>query len=200
MKKLITFITTILALQLWFTNGDLMILTRQIAADGKPLSGIEYGILIISALAYSVISAIAVVKVKHYIYVLFFALLDGFAIYLRINIDQQYFILICSIFYAVYTAYLITACWLLNRQQTIPQSENADTTKEPDFTSKAKSELPPKSDPNYALIISAVRSISASKDSNEAISNILKTTDNPAVKDYIKKRYGIYPHQQKLPL
>ena len=199
MKKLITFITIILALQLWFTNGDLMILTRQIAADGKPLSGIEYGILIISALAYSVISAIAVVKVKHYIYVLFFALLDGFAIYLRINIDQQYFILICSIFYAVYTAYLITVCWLLNHQNN-SQPENADTTKEPDFTSKAKSALPPKSDPNYALIISAVRSISASKDSNEAILNILKTTDNPAVKDYIKKRYGIYPHQQKLPL
>ena len=183
MKKLITFITIILALQLWFTNGDLMILTRQIAADGKPLSGIEYSILIISALAYSVISAIAVVKVKHYIYVLFFALLDGFAIYLRINIDQQYFILICSIFYAVYTAYLITACWLLNRQQTIPQPE---TTEPKNNKMKA---LPEKSDPNYAPILTAVRTISASKDKGGAIAKIIATTDNEAVKNYIKEKY-----------
>jgi len=183
MKKLITFITTILALQLWFTNGDLMILTRKIAADGVPLSTIEYGILIISALAYSIISAIAVVKVKHYIYVLFFALLDGFAIYLRINIDQQYFILICSIFYAVYTAYLITACWLLNRQQTIPQPE---TTEPKNNKMKA---LPEKSDPNYAPILTAVRTISASKDKGGAIAKIIATTDNEAVKAYIKEKY-----------
>ena len=190
MKKLITFITTILALQLWFTNGDLMILTRQIAADGKPLSGIEYGILIISALAYSVISAIAVVKVKHYIYVLFFALLDGFAIYLRINIDQQYFILICSIFYAVYTAYLITACWLLNRQQTIPQSETTEPKK-----NKMMKALPEKSDPNYAPILTAVRTISASKDKGGAIAKIIATTDNEAVKNYIKEKYS-YQQQE----
>ena len=184
MKKLITFITTILALQLWFTNGDLMILTRKIAADGVPLSTIEYLILIISALAYSVISAIAVVKVKHYIYVLFFALLDGFAIYLRINIDQQYFILICSIFYAVYTAYLITACWLLNRQQTIPQPK---TTEPKNNKMKA---LPEKSDPNYAPILTAVRKISASKDKGGAIAEIIATTDNEAVKAYIKEKYS----------
>lgn len=184
MKKLITFITTILALQLWFTNGDLMILTRKIAADGVPLSTIEYGILIISALAYSIISAIAVVKVKHYIYVLFFALLDGFAIYLRINIDQQYFILICSIFYAVYTAYLITACWLLNKQQTIPQPE---TTEQKNNKMKA---LPEKSDPNYAPILTAVRTISASKDKGGAIAKIIATTDNEAVKNYIKEKYS----------
>ena len=167
-----------------------MILTRQIAADGKPLSGIEYGILIISALAYSVISAIAVVKVKHYIYVLFFALLDGFAIYLRINIDQQYFILICSIFYAVYTAYLITACWLLNRQQTIPQSETTEPKK-----NKMMKALPEKSDPNYAPILTAVRTISASKDKGGAIAKIIATTDNEAVKNYIKEKYS-YQQQE----
>lgn len=161
-----------------------MILTRKIAADGVPLSTIEYGILIISALAYSIISAIAVVKVKHYIYVLFFALLDGFAIYLRINIDQQYFILICSIFYAVYTAYLITACWLLNKQQTIPQPE---TTEQKNNKMKA---LPEKSDPNYAPILTAVRTISASKDKGGAIAKIIATTDNEAVKNYIKEKYS----------
>lgn len=195
MKKLITFITTILALQLWFTNGDLMILTRQIAADGKPLSGIEYGILIISALAYSVISAIAVVKVKHYIYVLFFALLDGFAIYLRINIDQQYFILICSIFYAVYTAYLITVCWLLNHQNN-SQPETTDTSKNNNFIIKSKMKaLPEKSDPNYSDILSAIRKISASKDKGGAIAEILATTENEAVKAYIKEKYS-YQQQE----
>lgn len=184
MKKLITFITTILALQLWFTNGDLMILTRKIAADGVPLSTIEYVILIISALAYSVISAIAVVKVKHYIYVLFFALLDGFAIYLRINIDQQYFILICSIFYAVYTAYLITVCWLLNHQST-PQSASA--------TQQTEEKAKPKALPegvDKAELSTAIHRINASKDKQKAITEIFATTSNEKLKAYIRQRYS----------
>ena len=194
MNKLITTIITILALHLWYCNADLLILSKEMAADGAPLTVFTYGILILFALSYSVMSAMAVVFINKFIYALIFALLDGIVVYLRINVDQPYFLYIVAVFYSLYTAYIVIIAWLLKHQPT----ESQPKTTEPK-NNKMKA-LPEKSDPNYALIISAVRSISASKDSNEAISNILKTTDNPAVKDYIEKRYGIYPHQQKLPL
>lgn len=152
--------------------------------EGEFLSPFTYGVLILFALSYSILSAVSVVKMQKYLYVLIFSLLDGIAVYLRINIDQVFFLYIVSGFYAVYTAYIITVCWLLNRQQTIPQSE---TTEPKNNKMKA---LPEKSDPNYAPILTAVRTISASKDKGGAIAKIIATTDNEAVKNYIKEKYS----------
>ena len=186
MKKFLTTIIIILSAHLWYCNADLLILSKEMAADGAPLTVFTYGILILFALSYSVMSAMAVVFINKFIYALIFALLDGIVVYLRINVDQPYFLYIVAVFYSLYTAYIVMIVWLLKHQPTESQPE----TTEPKNNIKAKMKaLPEKSDPNYAPILTAVRKISASKDKGGAIAEIIATTDNEAVKAYIKEKY-----------
>ena len=142
-NKVITLVITILSLHLWYTNADLLITAKSIAEDRAPLGGFTLTVLSLFALSYSVLSAIAVVKIRNYVYVAIFAVLDGFAIYLRINVDQQQFLFITSVFYAIYTAYIITVCWLLNRQTAAVQpteTKQPKTAKKP--TPQSAPELP----------------------------------------------------------
>ena len=183
MNKLIKTIITILALHLWYTNADLLITAKSIAEDRAPLSGFTLTVLGLFALSYSVLSAIAVVKIKHYIYVAIFALLDGFAIYLRINVDQQEFLFITSVFYAIYTAYIITVCWLLNRSQ-----QPTPTTEAQPIMKKKQPELP--STEEKTEYISAIRKISASKDKQKAITEIVNSTNNEDLKAYLRQKYS----------
>ncbi|MBQ9213765.1 MAG: hypothetical protein IJ150_07495 [Bacteroidales bacterium] len=186
MKKILTTITIILSLHLWYSNADLLIAAKELAT--KDVSIFSYIALTLFALSYSVLTSVAVVKMQRYINVFVFALLDGFAVYLRINVNQEHFILISSIFYAVYTAYIISVCWLLNRQQS------TSTAKEP-TTPQIQSTLT--AIPEYSeteeekkIRISAIRRISGSGKNPETIKKVISEVNNENVKQYLEDRYA----------
>ena len=174
---IITLVITILSLHLWYTNADLLITAKSIAEDRAPLGGFTLTVLSLFALSYSVLSAIAVVKIRHYVYVAIFAVLDGFAIYLRINVDQNNFLFITSVFYAIYTAYIITVCWLLNRQTAAvhPAETKPKTAKKPTPQSTAP-ELPlniESIEPQMYNYRTAVAKINGSHQNPETIQMVL---------------------------
>jgi hypothetical protein len=192
-NKVITLVITILSLHLWYTNADLLITAKSIAEDRAPLSAFTLTVLSLFALSYSVLSAIAVVKIRHYIYVAIFAILDGFAIYLRINVDQNNFLFITSVFYAVYTAYIITVCWLLNRQvvATIPEPKQPKTAKKP--TQASTPELPlniESIEPTLLPYKTAVAKINGSHRNPEIISMILERVSDED-KQKIQQMYNL---------
>ena len=173
---IITLVITILSLHLWYTNADLLITAKSIAEDRAPLSAFTLTVLSLFALSYSVLSAIAVVKIRHYIYVAIFAILDGFAIYLRINVDQNNFLFITSVFYAIYTAYIITVCWLLNRQTAAvkPTETKTKTAKKPTQVSTPELPLNIESiEPQMFDYRTAVAKINGSHQNPETIQRVL---------------------------
>lgn len=187
MKKILTSITVILSLHLWYSNADLLIATKEIAIGMENVTKFSYVALTLFALSYSVLTAVAVVKIKRYINVLIFALLDGFAVYLRINVDQQHFLLISSIFYAVYTAYIISVCWLLNREQKqIPQQQLSVTTK----VDTTLAIPPSETEEEKKIRISAIRRISGSGNNPETIKKVISEVNNENVKQYLEDRYA----------
>lgn len=173
---------------MWYSNADLLIATKEIAIGAENVTKFSYVALTLFALSYSVLTAVAVVKIKRYVNVLIFALLDGFAVYLRINVDQQHFLLISSIFYAVYTAYIISVCWLLNREQKqIPQEQQLSVTTKVDTTLA----IPPsETEEEKKIRISAIRRISGSGNNPETIKKVISEVRNETVKQYLEDRYA----------
>jgi len=183
MKKIITILTIILSLHLWYSNADLLIAAKELAV--KDVSIFSYISLTLFALSYSVLTAVAVVKIKRYINVLIFALLDGFAVYLRINVNQEHFLLISSIFYAIYTAYIISICWLLNREQQTPSQPQEQPTNPqkllPEYV---------ETDDEKKIRISAIRRISGSGRNPEIIKQVISEIENQNVKKFILDKYA----------
>ena len=194
MKKIITTITIILSLHLWYSNADLLIATKELAIGIENVSMFSYTVLTLFALSYSVLTAVAVVKMKHYANVLVFALLDGFAVYLRINVNQEHFVFITSVFYAVYTAYIISVCWLLNRQtETAVKIPTAKSLKNEDLTAE-----------ETEILNSRIRSISGSHRNPDNIRKHLNEEKNPKILAELENRYleylKAYPEQKALEL
>lgn len=195
MKKIITTITIILSLHLWYSNADLLIATKELAIGMENVTKFSYVALTLFALSYSVLTAVAVVKIKRYINVLIFALLDGFAVYLRINVDQEHFIFITSVFYAVYTAYIISMCWLLNQQveKSAVKIPTAKSLKNEDLTAE-----------ETEILNSRIRSISGSHRNPDNIRKHLNEEKNPKILAELENRYleylKAYPEQKALEL
>lgn len=190
MKKILTSITVILSLHLWYSNADLLITTKEIAIGMENVTKFSYVALTLFALSYSILTAVAVVKIKRYINVLIFALLDGFAVYLRINVDQQHFLLISSVFYAVYTAYIISVCWLLNRQEK--QQQPKEEEQQLSVTTKVDTTLaipPSETEEEKKIRISAIRRISGSGRNPEIIKQVISEVKNENIKKFLIERY-----------
>lgn len=117
-----------LCLHLLYTNSELLIAVQDANPDG--CTTFDRVSLPIFALTYSVISALCVFHVRRFLPVLLFALLDGFAVYLRINVFQEHFVFITSLFFGFYTTAMILVCFVISKQNrnqnetTIPENEN----------------------------------------------------------------------------
>lgn len=185
MNKLLTTIIVLLALHLWYCNADLLILSREMALpEGQSLSVFTYTVLILFALSYSVLSAVSVVKMQKYVYVGVFSLLDGIAVYMRINVDQIYFLYIVSAFYAVYTAYIITVVWLMNRDKVA--KEGMAETLSPMAISPEQSKI---SGPDKDILISCKRRIAGSHNNPAMIEKVIMQAPEP-IKQELKSCYG----------
>lgn len=102
-----------LAAHLFYSNSELLIAAKELATPDAPVSIFDKTVLTAFALSYSVMTTVAVFTLRRLIPVLVFAALDGFAVYLRINVEQPQFVLISSLFYGFYTAYIIVIAFTL---------------------------------------------------------------------------------------
>ena len=114
-----------LAAHLFYSNSELLIAAKEMVTKDAPVSIFDKTVLTAFALSYSVMTTVAVFTLRRLIPVLVFAALDGFAVYLRINVEQPQFILISSLFYGFYTAYIIVIAYML---KTTPAATAAATS------------------------------------------------------------------------
>lgn len=114
MEKTIKIMMIALCAHLLYSNSELLIAAQKMSADGCNV--FDTVVLSVFALAYSLISTICVYHVEKYLPVMIFAILDGFAVYLRINVNQEYFLLIVSLFFGFYTFCLISFVFLILKQ------------------------------------------------------------------------------------
>jgi hypothetical protein len=124
-KHTLTIILVALTLHLWYSNSELLIAAKQLSSE-KAISLFDTISLIIFALSYSLITAISVFRLKSWAPIAVFALIDGFAIYLRININHQYYIITTAVFYGFYTAYLIIVSYMLKRSESDSPTEKSE--------------------------------------------------------------------------
>ena len=109
-----------LAAHLFYSNSELLIAAKELATPDAPVSIFDKSVLTAFALSYSVMTTVAVFTLRRLIPVLVFAALDGFAVYLRINVEQPQFVLISSLFYGFYTAYIIVIAYMLKTTPAAP--------------------------------------------------------------------------------
>ncbi len=102
-----------LAAHLFYSNSELLIAAKELATPDAPVTIFDKVVLTAFALSYSIMTTVAVFSLHRLFPVLVFAVLDGFAVYLRINVEQPAFVLISSLFYGFYTAYIIVIAYTL---------------------------------------------------------------------------------------
>lgn len=121
-----------LCAHLLYTNSELLIAAKEMAAT--PPSMFDKVALTAFALSYSLISALCVFHLRRYLPVMLFALLDGFAVYLRINVNQEPFLLLTALFFGIYTFCLISFCYLISKQN---RKQNESTIAENEKQNKS---------------------------------------------------------------
>ena len=109
-----------LATHLFYSNSELLIAAKEMVTKDAPVSIFDKTVLTAFALSYSVMTTVAVFTLRRLIPVLVFAALDGFAVYLRINVEQPQFVFISSLFYGFYTAYIIVIAYMLKTTPAAP--------------------------------------------------------------------------------
>ena len=121
-----------LCAHLLYTNSELLIAAKEMAAT--PATTFDKVALTAFALSYSLISALCVFHLRRYLPVMLFALLDGFAVYLRINVNQEPFLLLTALFFGIYTFCLISFCYLISKQN---RKQNESTIAENEKQNKS---------------------------------------------------------------
>lgn len=134
-KHTLSIILIALTLHLWYSNSELLIAAKELASE-KAISLFDTVALIIFALSYSLITAISVLRLKHWIAILVFSFIDGFAIYLRINVDHNHYIITSAIFYGFYTGYIIIISYLLKSQNETEAKTSNSVLKKSDQQSE----------------------------------------------------------------
>ncbi|MCR4561127.1 MAG: hypothetical protein K5685_13700 [Bacteroidales bacterium] len=135
-----------LASHLFYSNSELLIAAKECAQNG--ITTFDKVVLTAFALSYSVMTTVSVFALRKLFPVLVFAVLDGWAVYLRINIDQQNFVLISAVFYGFYTAYIIVIAFMLKNLKPLkpttetPSAESSVPAEKP--AAKRRSQAAPK--------------------------------------------------------
>ena len=200
-----------LCLHLLYTNSELLIAVQDANPDG--CTTFDRVSLPIFALTYSVISALCVFHVRRFLPVLLFALLDGFAVYLRINVFQEHFVFITSLFFGFYTTAMILVCFVISKQNrnqnetTIPENENQNQNqlRKNEITndeSKNETENQSESDLLFAesktetTIKQLVCRLNPTKSEEKRLEIIRE--QKPEIQEYLLSKYKIVPSPANL--
>lgn len=161
-KIILILILVILGLHLFYTNSELLIAAREmyLCSQSVQITTSDKVFLTLFALTYSSMTTLAIYSIPKLIPILVFALLDGFAVYLRINYFQGHYIEITSVFYGFYTFYVVFISYLIRQKKNpvkavennnlVVKIENTISQKENDFV--ASEDDQPKKEIKYETI------------------------------------------------
>lgn len=135
MKTTIKIMMSALILHLLYTNAELLISAKNFATNGATM--FDKVALTAFALSYSLISALCVFHLQKIAPILVFGVLDGFAVYLRINVNQEPFLLITAVFFGLYTSLLILFCFLISKQNRMEQAKAKQSESKNEIENKA---------------------------------------------------------------
>lgn len=197
MEKTIRIMMIALCAHLLYSNSELMIAAQKMSADGCTV--FDMCVLTLFSVSYSLISTLCIYHTEKYLPVLIFGLLDGFAVYLRINVNQEHFLLIASLFFGFYTFCLINIIFLILRQRRKKQNEN-ENAQEKKFSvaqknisvaqQKAIENKKDFSEDEISLYNNARAKINGSGKKPEKISQVLSEIENENVKQKIIETYS----------
>ena len=203
MEKTIKIMMIALCAHLLYSNSELMIAAQKMSADGCTV--FDMCVLTLFSVSYSLISTLCIYHTEKYLPVLIFGLLDGFAVYLRINVNQEHFLLIASLFFGFYTFCLINVIFLILRQRRKKQNE-IENAQEKKFSVAQKNILDSQknisvaqqkaienkkdfSEDEISLYNNARAKINGSGKKPEKISQVLSEIENENVKQKIIETY-----------
>lgn len=115
---MIKIILAALCANLLYTNSNLMIAAT---ANLQPWAAF---LMVAFALTYSLISTVAVFKVKSPVAVAVFAILDGFAVYTHLAPHDEAFPVTVAAYFGIYTTYTLCICFSIRKAET--GTDNAD--------------------------------------------------------------------------
>jgi len=197
MEKTIRIMMIALCAHLLYSNSELMIAAQKMSADGCTV--FDMCVLTLFSVSYSLISTLCIYHTEKYLPVLIFGLLDGFAVYLRINVNQEHFLLIASLFFGFYTFCLINIIFLILRQRRKKQNE-IENAQEKKFSvaqknisvaqQKAIENKKDFSEDEISLYNNARAKINGSGKKPEKISQVLSEIENENVKQKIIETYS----------
>lgn len=100
-----------LCANLLYTNANLMI---EATATLRPWAAV---LMVGFALTYSLISTLAIFRVKSAAVVVAFALLDGFAVYTHLAPHGETFPATVAAYFGIYTAYTLCVCFFIRKDE-----------------------------------------------------------------------------------
>jgi len=182
-KHILTILLSFLALHLLYSNVSLLVDLHKVIYDIAKLDLWQKASKILFAFSYSIMTVIIITIYPKRWIILASGLLDGFAVYLKYNIDQTNFLLIASLYFGIYTAFIVIVAGLISnkknekKQNKIPFFNNLENRiipkiLNPDYEQK-QNELKQKKR-------SLINSINASKDPSLKLQkqNELKQIEN----------------------
>lgn len=127
-KKYLVIIMSFLAIHLIYSNASLLIDLHKIIKDVSELTKMEYALRLVFAFSYSIITVLIIAIYPSKIILLFTSLFDGFAVYLKYNVNQNDFVLIASLYFGLYTMLIVIISGIVVSRGNA-NSENIDIDK-----------------------------------------------------------------------
>ena len=135
-KNILRIILVVLCLHLMYTNADLLIINSKLQ---ETINWFQTFLLGLFGLSYSILTAVAIYKIKKIGIIIPFAILDGFAVWLRMSHEINNFILLSSLFYGFYTCYIVVISFVLSKQeQNEKQKQNEEQKQNQNEITKQK--------------------------------------------------------------
>jgi hypothetical protein len=113
-NKILTIVLAILAIHLIYSNTSLLMDLHKMIYEVAELSSWQYLSKFIFAFSYSIITVLIIAIYPKLWIITITGLFDGFAVYLKYNIEQAHFILTGAIYFGLYTMLIVVISGLVS--------------------------------------------------------------------------------------
>ena len=121
-KIFINILLSFLALHLIYSNSDLLIASQEMINDTN-LSITEIITKIVFAVSYSILTVTLLYLYPKMWLIVIVAILDGYGIYLKYNVNQANFIFFVSLYFGLYTCIIVISAGLIQKCKKADKSE-----------------------------------------------------------------------------
>jgi len=115
--KYVGILMAFLVLHLVYSNSDLLITVAEMVLGSK-LNGLQTVLRYAFAFSYSIITVIIMYLYPRFWLILTLSIFDGFAVYLKYNVNQAYFITVTAVYFGLYTMLIVIAVGLVRIKDT----------------------------------------------------------------------------------